>query len=849
MHHIRALSHWRDMPEAAAPSMISCVIVLFCAIALIAVTLGVTMYQAVRLRSRAHKMLAVPPHVQKSEADIERVADSSRCTIEEMLSAAPAELFGVSVRRLAAALQDADEETTQQIMSELWSGHMYLERCMDREGNKLGKLAIISYRVTTAKDGFTLDAHALRCAVAAAGTHGINYLWLDCWAYRQQPPWGTYTHADFIVTLSTVMLSVDMVLWLPRSRAQAFGQYQYRVWCTFEAAMVQLRGLPVVMVGHDLSRLQMALVAWGTLIVVPPWWRSDGSPVVRLARYNVMFFFFVCVWLNAQAVNIQATVIGTSVISWAIDSVSFFAAAIFGWLWLRTQTGAAVMFARNGQRVLQTMLHGASHSSNPKVLGANKSPLANGSELSGPSTSISEVVTEMVGVSALNIEELTRTMPWLASYDRRDIIAITTVLDHALELGATQTMREEPNLRIRAGRSHGIALSIYYSALLRPSEGDAIRGRSVRQWLRETGIKITSHRRQLSLLDEASAVDEAPECYWLDSPPPMVLVEGDAGKKLSILQKQLSMQCEGFAVPTSPKRLMQLGSQLARKPSAGNVAPSAGIQLTLHEPEGSYGTPGHSADGEVTSDHGGAASDANEGANEDNNAAFLQNNLRKLQWVISPGTRDMAKTPAGTMYVNNRHLQEHRLIHGEQRLPVWNRAMARALLFIFVVMSIRDLFQSVSFPLSFGQPLMTVWTEIVSYLCNNILTIVFICVRFSNGIFEFAVFRKCHVPRPFYTPARLEYAFFLGLGGLWSFYNLFVVLGYSNAEWRVDALGEAIWLHRTVWLTTLVTSSIAYLYEAGLATIHSITAAVRHRDIRYAFACTAYGRETGFKVV
>jgi hypothetical protein len=37
------------------------------------------------------------------------------------------------------------------------------------------------------------------------------------------------------------MTTVKHVVWLPRSRAAAVGQYQSRLWCTFEASMVGLR--------------------------------------------------------------------------------------------------------------------------------------------------------------------------------------------------------------------------------------------------------------------------------------------------------------------------------------------------------------------------------------------------------------------------------------------------------------------------------------------------------------------------------------------------------------------------------------------------------------------------------
>ena len=55
------------------------------------------------------------------------------------------------------------------------------------------RLAIISYRCAkSADDAFTLDEHAFCSAVASAREHAVAFLWLDCWAYRRQPPWGTY---------------------------------------------------------------------------------------------------------------------------------------------------------------------------------------------------------------------------------------------------------------------------------------------------------------------------------------------------------------------------------------------------------------------------------------------------------------------------------------------------------------------------------------------------------------------------------------------------------------------------------------------------------------------------------
>ena len=44
-------------------------------------------------------------------------------------------------------------------------------------------------------------------ALAAAQANGVDYLWLDCWAYRTEP----YVHLHFVKTLATVMAQVHLV--------------------------------------------------------------------------------------------------------------------------------------------------------------------------------------------------------------------------------------------------------------------------------------------------------------------------------------------------------------------------------------------------------------------------------------------------------------------------------------------------------------------------------------------------------------------------------------------------------------------------------------------------------------
>ena len=73
---------------------------------------------------------------------------------EEMLSAPPTSLFGVSVKKLKAAMQDGT--APEAAMEELWTGHTYLEPVTNPDGSKRGSLAIISYRVIPADDGALL---------------------------------------------------------------------------------------------------------------------------------------------------------------------------------------------------------------------------------------------------------------------------------------------------------------------------------------------------------------------------------------------------------------------------------------------------------------------------------------------------------------------------------------------------------------------------------------------------------------------------------------------------------------------------------------------------------------------
>jgi hypothetical protein len=81
---------------------------------------------------------------------------------------------------------------------------------------------------------------------------------------------------------------------LPRSRKSAPGQYQERLWCSFEAAMVQLRSIPVAVAGFGLSSRQRSVAVWGSLLPLPPWAKDRGDAALRrLGQVNFWYVAFI----------------------------------------------------------------------------------------------------------------------------------------------------------------------------------------------------------------------------------------------------------------------------------------------------------------------------------------------------------------------------------------------------------------------------------------------------------------------------------------------------------------------------------------------------------------------------
>ena len=150
-------------------------------------------------------------------------------------------------------------------------------------------VVLISYRQervgTAGQDGlrkfdsYTLDGQALRGIVEAATKLRAEAVWLDAWCYREGPD--GYEHDDFCETLHGVISGVFAVVWLPRSKVGSRGEYPYRLWCTFEAASVQQRRLPVAIAGEGMSCFQRCVCVLGSFM--PAAW-ADGvlDGLVRL---------------------------------------------------------------------------------------------------------------------------------------------------------------------------------------------------------------------------------------------------------------------------------------------------------------------------------------------------------------------------------------------------------------------------------------------------------------------------------------------------------------------------------------------------------------------------------------
>ncbi|KAL1495233.1 hypothetical protein AB1Y20_017096 [Prymnesium parvum] len=409
-------------------------------------------------------LLATPP----PPLALELSSSDPPVLIEAIIADGPRELLGVAVAPLHAAICAADgQPALDAIHAELHAGHRFLRRSM-RHGEKLGRMAIISYRIEkSSSDVFTLDTRALLAAVAAAREHSIDFLWLDCWAYRRQPPWATYDHDHFCQSLSAVMMAVDLVLWLPRSRAHAMGTYQYRIWTTFEATVVTLRDLPVVPIGYNLSSLQWQIAFAGSLLLLPPWAKDDGTGVHALGKANLCIVLVLLTLLLLNALKAFVfTSLGTPVgaETYFVYVVMLLVMAIFGFA-ARLSLQQQVLLARNGKKVLRVMLRDAVR------------PL--------PFTGLLKRGRQ-ANRKRHQLTGLQRQLPWLNAYDRRDSLTVK----HVLDVLAAHLDADNACGMAAATDADAVALSVYTHASLLHSDGDAPHGRTLRGWFAASGSRL-----------------------------------------------------------------------------------------------------------------------------------------------------------------------------------------------------------------------------------------------------------------------------------------------------------------------------------------------------------------------
>ena len=483
-------------------------------------------------------------------------------------------------------------------------------------------------------DDFTLDGFTLVDIVAKAHEVGVTALWLDAWCYRFD---GEYEHLDFCKTLHTVLTGVSGVIWLPRSKQRfSRAQYAFRLWCTFEAACVQHRNLPVVIAGLGRSRLQHRLTRWGSY--TPGLWSGD---IASLCRINLFFYLGEGVLVFFIAVAIAAGVVTQAFLA------LFYVFVIYPliWLSLRASLGQQVRLAKNAYRVLRTMQLA---SRRPWGVGQPANlDRATTDALGGAVAS----ATQLHNANLVSARLLLRHLPWLPAYDRRDSLVVAELLG-----------RIRTDLRPQPSFVHAIAFSAHVAARLDPSAGDGnAHGQTLRTWLAERDISLKTatdtplssdheacheasgptaddsstplepveHASAILLAQSASAVTASPSSIgWLDGD-----VSSGKSRRSSSREERLPMlelRQTGWkeACGATPSLVSPLGNLVAAKPPCeGNWA--VGDAKPTHRPR--LGLPGTLICVQLCNLYGGLA---------------LLNILQRLvaEPPISPSASDMVRT-------------------------------------------------------------------------------------------------------------------------------------------------------------------------------------------------------------
>lgn len=355
------------------------------------------------------------------------------------------------------------------------------------------RCALLSYRQERGTNGLssaeasayahvTLDGDAFRGVIAAAIKLGADSLWCDAWCYREP---GEYDHAHFCKTLSSVVSSVCFVVWLPRSKHGSSAQYAYRLFCTFEAACVELRSLPVAVAGAGQSSFQTRLRYSGSFT---PAIGADGT-LDALCRLNAAFYFAVVgaicyvitqlVWGLDQLSKCDGNFTTNSRCWNRVDAVDegFGAVVIFCfslplvWFGSRATIGQQVRLAKNACHVLRIM-HRASNQ-----VGEASSQTAQ------------QRLSTVAGLG------LRQNLAWLPAYDRRDTLVVAKLLGEL-----------NPEDALDAVEMRALAFSAYTAAQQLSSPGDdSARTQTLRAWLAEKDMVLEATRMRALTADARQA--------------------------------------------------------------------------------------------------------------------------------------------------------------------------------------------------------------------------------------------------------------------------------------------------------------------------------------------------------
>ena len=616
--------------------------------------------------------------------------------------------------------------------------------------------------------------------------------------------------------------------------------------------MAQLRELRVVIAGHDLSAEQRALASWGSYLVVPPWRPNSTCPVAELGKLNMAFYIASCPMLTLviQVCYLRMSSSGGCGPSERVIYFLFWFIMLMLWVW-RCELDPGLMLAKNGQHVLRTMLRAATGQRQPP----------------------------------LDIDRLVHSLVWLPAHDRRDILTAKAVLENV-----ASAVRGAP----AADNTDAVAASVYYAALLNPAESgfvsDAIENRSAREWFAAVGITLyegaqrmdhlskevsTSLKRELS---SPRPETEMPVTDWLDTPPmpresaealvqPSEALEPDAERKrLQARLKEYEQAHMKSHDGRPPRTREEWGEawpdferyvELRRKHDAGES--KAGAVASKHETDDGLGDrtmSGRIANRGPRSDASLASPEGSSRPNHRRNGSIrvaggrlYSRKLQRLGWRIRAGVYDVVTTPAGEYYVPSRRyhssaVEPVRSLRLLRRVPPIRFMMASitptfvitvvAFSSFIIIKDVEQAYAGCRIEVRGCGASAALWWDLANATTNISSSIIALLLFGSYVADSVPVLRTGRVPQPFPASGRLE-----------AFVAWFVLAALYGSQLS-PYVGNQYFIINYTDLTWFVRMGLIFIVQiifALLALIHSVAAAVRHRDLRYAFAILAARRE------